>query len=534
MSNLFSAVELGKNALLSMQEVFQIVGNNMANVNTKGYSRQIAVLESVAPEVLGSRSSGRGVTLADIYAVRSQFVDNQIIDTQQTASKYETIHDILSQVESLFNESSSLGLSDNLTDFFTCWSDVANDPTETASRNSLISSAQTLTANIGSAYQSLVDQQAITNEAIPDIVTEINTKASEIARLNGQIATAENMGNTPNDLIDQRTQLIKDLSEQVGVNVYYDQENNSATVEVAGRTLISYTTAYDVRAQRNAANSNYYDILMEGSTDVVNDDITNGKLAGMLETRDALVPEYERLLDNLSYWLGSSVNAVHSAGYALDGTTTGTDFFTAFTPSFTAGAGTVDSAGTTLTFSDGISDTLHVGNVVQIGAEQRVITSITDSTHAETDTAFTAVAGAAWQVQNNYGAAANLGVNALLIDNPELIAAADTANAEGDNGTALAIAALMDSDTVAGIWTTHEYVNQLLVQIGNDTRSAEYEMDSNADVLTTLQNTRDEISGVSLDEEAANLMKYEKTYQAMAQYLSVINDLTDVLISIGG
>ncbi len=534
MQNLFSAIELGKNTLLAQQQIFQMIGQNIANVNTPGYSRQVAILENVAGDLTSPISTGRGMDITRIFAVRSQFVDAQIVERRQETRKHETLHDILSQVETLFDESTGLGLSDALTDFFAKWSDVADTPTSVATRNSLVSSAQQLASGMQNAYLRLFDQREIANAQVADAIAEINGLAAEIADLNREIAAAENLATPANDLIDRRTQRIKELSDLVGINVYYNAETHSATVEVAGRPLVSYATVYPMDVVRNPANANFYEVTMTGSAAPVTGDIRGGRLEGLLQARDTELPDYLRRLDNLAYWLNSSVNAVHNGGYALDGVTTGLDFFVDFTPAFDAGPGTVTSAGTTLTFSDDISAVLHVGDVIQVGAQQRVIVAVTDALHVETDTAFAPpAAAAAWQVQNNAGAAVSLEVNPNLVTNPELIAAADAANAEGNNGTALAIAALMDSRSVAGLWTGHDYLHTMFTQIGNDVRAAGYEQEANQAALTALENKRDEISGVSLDEEAATLMQFQKAYQAMAQFLGVVNGLTDTLIQLG-
>lgn len=534
MQNLFSAIELGKNSLLTQQQIFQIIGHNIANVNTDGYSRQVPVLESVAPEVTGVLSSGRGVSLAQIFASRSQFVDSQIVGRKQAASKYDTLNGILEQVEALFDESSSMGLSDNLTDFFQKWSDLANQPTDIPSRNSLVSSAQSLTENISNAYLRLTEQQQISDGSIANAIEEINSIAHEIAGLNEQISRSINMQSPANDLIDQRTQRIKELSNLIGINVYYDDVSSAATIEAAGRPLVNFTAVYELSVQRNPANNNYLDIYSQGSVAPINDDIRNGKIDALLQIRDTLLPDYKRQLDNLAYSLGSTVNAVHNGGYALDGVTTGLDFFNDFTPAMVNGPGNVTSIGTNLTFSQDITQRLHVGDLIQVGAQQRTIVSITDGTHAVTDAAFLPVAAAAaWQVQDNTDAAVNLQVAANIIANPNLVAAADAANAAGNNGTALDIAALMNGQQVSGMWSYHDYLHSLFVDLGNDTRASKFELDANNSTLNYLENKRDEISAVSLDEETANLMQFQKSYQAMAQFFSLVNGLADVLLQLG-
>ncbi|MCP5102919.1 MAG: hypothetical protein GY950_06060, partial [bacterium] len=157
--NLFSALELGKNSILAQQQVFQVIGHNMANVNTPGYSRQVVDLENIRPSVIGLKQGGRGVELTGVRSIRDRFIDNQIIDRKQYEGYYDTLSGITATVESLFDESHGLGLSNSMTNFFNAWADVANNPTDIPTRNSLVAKAQSFSLSMRNAYQRLTDQQ---------------------------------------------------------------------------------------------------------------------------------------------------------------------------------------------------------------------------------------------------------------------------------------------------------------------------------------------------------------------------------------
>ncbi len=479
MANLFSALELGKNSLLSIQQVFQIIGQNMANVNTNGYSRQVPILEAVAPEITGLKSAGRGVAVTQIFAYRSLLIDNQLTDSKRALGKFQAYEEYLSPVEAVFDESNQQGISDALSNFFKSWSDLANNPTNIPTRNALLNSAQGLSTKIGNAYLRLTDQQQAINLKIRDLVDRINSIGEEIAGLNQKIAQAENVGQPAHELIDRRTELIKELAEIAGATVYYDQKNFSATVEIGNQTFVSFATVNRVSVLENSSNFNYFDIYLEPNPNPINPQIKKGQLSALLDVRDNLIPEYKKQLDNLSYGLIESVNNLHNLGYGLDGTTTGIDFFVDFTPS-TPG--------------------------------------------------------------NYQGAALALEINPALIASPELIASADAPNSVGNNDIALQIANLVNSFNTLdannnGLFdydgTFHDYLHGLFARVGNDKRNATYELQSTRSVLNYLQSRRDSISGVSLDEEATSLMQFEKSYQAIAQFIGVVNSLTDVLIRIG-
>ncbi len=487
--NLYSALELGKNSLLAQQQIFQIIGHNIANVNTKGYTRQVGHMSPVAPPPGTTQlSSGRGVDLSHIFAVRSQFIDNQIIERSRNQGKYENLSQHLGSVEALFSEAGGLGVSSQLSRFFNNWGDLANNPTDLPTRRNLIDQTRAFTAHISNTYTRLTEQQEIQNESLNSTIQSINALGREIASLNEKISYAQGSGQSPNDLIDRRSLKVRELSELIGINVYPNSANGSLTIEIAGRTFVHANELNQLGLQRNPANDNYYDITIAqfGSTPLnITADIRGGRVEAALLVRDTYIPDYKRQLDNFSYGLIRQVNDLHAAGFALDGSTTGTDFFVDFVP-----AAPGDYRGVSLF----------------------------------------------------------LEINPALISNPELIAASGLvdpgpppAGAPGDNSNALALAALANADNVIDAdndgtfdyGTFHDYLHSLLSSIGNQTSLAKYEQEANQGMLLFLENRRDEISGVSLDEEAATLMQFEKSYQAMAQYLGLVNRLLDVLIQVG-
>jgi len=487
--NLYSALELGKNSLLAQQQVFQIIGHNIANVNTKGYTRQIAHMSQVAPPATGSQLvSGRGVDLSGIFAVRSQFIDNQIIERARYQGKFSNLNQHLSGIEALFSETAGRGIAGQLSRFFSNWSDLANNPTNIPTRQSLIDQSVSFAAQVRNTYTRLSEQQRIQDESLTSMVKQINTLGTEIASLNEKIGYSQGIGQDAHDLIDRRAGKVKELSELIGINVYPNTANSSLTIEIAGRTFINAADVNHLSLERNPANSNYFNVMIGqfGSPPLdITSGIRDGRLQAALLIRDDYIPEYKRQLDNFTYGLIRQVNDLHSSGFALDGTTTGIDFFVDFVPT-TPG----DYTGVSLFFE----------------------------------------------------------VNTALLTDPTLLAASGLVDpgpppvgAPGNNSNALALAALINADNVIDAdndgtfdyGSFHDYYHSLLSSIGNQTALTKYEQEANQGMLIFLENRRDEISGVSLDEEAATLMQFEKSYQAMAQYLGLVNRMLDVLIQVG-
>jgi flagellar hook-associated protein 1 FlgK len=622
MMNLFSAIELGKNSVLTQQQVLHIIGHNIANVNTEGYSRQVVDLENIRPSVIGVKEGGRGVNILGVRSIRDRFINNQIIERKQYTGYYGTLSGLMATVESLFDEAHGLGMSDGLTDFFNAWNDVANQPTHIPTRDSLISRAQSFSLAMRNNYQRLIDQQEINDSNIAVLVDEINTIADEIAELNEQIAYAEGAGAPASDLLDQRERRIRDLSEKIGINFYFEQANNSVTIEVAGQPLVSFNTVNHLSVQRNQYNSNYYDVYIDqygglpaanittlietgemgallhardgevvtgagtvtggglvsglrevdfsqahglsvgdlitvngetrsvvtvtSSTQVLVNDFTNPVAAGsMWQQRDGYIPAYKRQLDKLAAGLISNVNALHQQGYTLNSvTTTNQNFFR-----MTTGTIAVTSVvGNTVNFGGDVSTTLSVGDVITIGGETRLITSVTPggASSVTVNSPFTVGAGP-WQYANIQGAASYIEVDPNVEADSTLIAASGQPTqtapfAVGNNDIALQIAQLMDqnnpgvidtdNDGQADPGTFHEYLHSFYSEIGNAGNTANNELDANGSMLNYLENRRDSISAVSLDEEAANLMQFEKSFQALGTFMGTINRMLDVLMEI--
>lgn len=619
MMNLFSAIELGKNSIMTQQQVFSVIGHNIANVNTPGYSRQVVDLENVRPSVIGLKDGGRGVNLLGIRSIRDQFIDGQITERKQYEGFYNTMSGLMATVESLFDETAGLGLSDSMSNFFNAWGDVANNPTDMPTRNALVSKAQSFSLGMRNSYQRLTDQQEVIDANIGLLVDDINSITHEIAGLNEEIAYAEGSGNPANDLLDQRERKIRELADKIGINFYYEQANHSVTIEVAGRPLVSFNQVNDLSVQRNQYNSNYYDLYVDQygvpaydiTTQTVNGEmgaliiardgqtvngagtVSSGALNGTLRTltfsqphglsvgdlitingetrsvvsmpaddevvvedftnpvaansswqeRDGYIPEYKKDLNKLAAGLIQNVNDLHQGGYTLNGvTTTWQDFFQ-MSPA-TAGVTVTAVAGNTVTFNASVAGVFSVGDILTIDGETRLITTVAGNT-VQVNNAFVAALGANWEYANVQGAANSLQVDSNILTDATLIAASSQPTqaapfAVGNNDIARQIADLMDANNVVDTdndgtgdyGTFHEYLHSTFSEIGNTASTANYELDANGSMLTYLENKRDSISGVSLDEEAANLMQFEKSFQALAQFMGTVSQLTDVLMQI--
>ncbi len=619
--NLWSALNLGKTSINTQQQIFQVIGQNLANVNTPGYSKQYARLTPVTPTDFGQNTVGRGVSLKDIQSVRDPFINGQIVGAQKIKGKYDKLASSLRNVESIFDESKNMGLSDLMTDFFSAWSDLSNNPNNIAVRNNLISVSDNYIDTLHRSYNSLVDEQTIADSAIATKVEEVNSLADEIAELNKKITQSIGAGAPSSELRDLRENKLKEISKLIGTNIYPDANNESVTVEVAGRPLVTFDQVNHLSVQREATGAQYYNVLMEqfsATTVDITDQIKGGEIDALLETRDLYIPKYKDEMNTLVTGLVYNVNKIHQQGYALDGVTTGKNFFKMF-----EGEGQINTiAGTTLTFNGltgNISDDLKVGDIISVNGQTKMITGVTNPSQITIDSAFDPdISGSLphdWSFLNKENVAAVVEIDDEIKYDSTLIAASGEAlwngpgtldsitggvnltfssdisstlnvgdsivingqektivsitppsqievdsafnpvlsgfpinwsykngtGADSNNEIALQLAALSNSmdvvdkngDGVLDYGSFHEYLHNSLNEIGNDTAQAVHEAKSNEAMLTYLNNVRDSISGVSIDEETAELLKAEKAYQGIARFMGSVNQMMDILVQLG-
>ncbi len=478
MVGLFSSLELAKKSLMTHQFVFHVIGHNIANVNTPEYSRQRVELGVVRPFRLGERTVGVGVDVLGVHGVRDKYLEYQIQKEVQGRGEASYMSGSYKIIESIFQEQTDTGISKIMGNFFNSWNDLTVNPTGLPERSTVLNNGKVLADKIKEAYRRLKEQQAVENGDVSSMVKDINETGKEIAKLNMEIASGEAGGEEMNDLRDRRNKLLQDLGEKVGINVY-ENEMHQVTVEIASRPFIVGNNLNELSVQRNASNSNYYDIYINESGHVVNitNQIDGGAMKGLITMRDSRIPEYLTKLDNLAYGLITNVNNLHSGGFDLNGNT-GVNFFTPFVP-----------------------------------------TTPGDYT----------------------GAAALIEVNPAIASDPEAVAASSVAGEIGNNTVALQIADLerayntvdSDNDGTFDYGTFHDYYHQLVTSVGAEALNSYTRETAEGEIITNLQDRRSEVSSVSLDEESATLIQFQKAYQVMARFMGVVDKMTDIMINLG-
>jgi flagellar hook-associated protein 1 FlgK len=458
--DLFGSLSLAARALEAQRSGLDVVGQNIANVNTAGYSRRVVDISTIAPENAGGAE--RGADVVAIRALRDRLLDRRLLQDLPSEAREAAMAGSLSLVQSALGQSGS-SLDANLEAFFNAFANLAEDPASAVSRHEVQFQGDALASAFRSIAGRFEAERRDADRQIGGAVESVNRLAARIALQNRTLSTSP--PETALGVRDEQGLLIRQLSELIDLQVL-EHEDGSIDVSMAGgRALVVGGNVYELSADPRPVDG-YLELSANGA--VVTGQIAGGRLGGLLAVRDVNIPDYQSRLDVLAYETAQQVNALHAAGYDLDGAAGG-DFFS-FSPA--------------------------------------VVTSA--------------------------GAAAAIVLDATVAGDPRTIAAAGVTEA-GDNQNARAIAALRDARVLdGGTATLSEGWGQLVYGIGSDTMFAEDEQRSRQEVVRQIDALRDEVSGVSLDEEAMHLLKFQRAYEAIAHFFRTIDRSIDTLMAMAG
>jgi flagellar hook-associated protein 1 FlgK len=334
MSSTFSGLSTALNALMAQRAALTLTGQNIANANTVGYTRQRANLAAVAtPTQAGMMSSsaveqnGGGVTVGSITRLADAFVDARQRDAHSQASYATATSSALGQVEQILGEPSDTGLSTQLSAFWNAWHGVANAPDSAPARQALLSNAATVAGTLRSGRQAVDAAYTDTRQQLDALVSQVNTTAQNVADLNDKIRVANGSGNPANELIDQRDGLVLQLSELVGARST-PNDDGSVNVSVNGVGVVSGVHAISLAASGGTSvdSSATTPLTLTWSTGGAAG-FSTGTVGGVVDSLRQTYPDAAHGYDQVAATLASSVNALHQTGQDLDGNPTG-DFFT--------------------------------------------------------------------------------------------------------------------------------------------------------------------------------------------------------------
>ncbi|MCM3567021.1 flagellar hook-associated protein FlgK [Neobacillus mesonae] len=478
MTSTFHGIEVGKRALFAQQTALSTTGQNIANANTAGYTRQRANMQATNPISNPGMSSfqlGTGVDVNKIERLREDYLDVQYRGENKNIGYWEAKSDTLSKVEELMNEPSDNGLAHVMDEFWAGWDDLSKNPDSASARAVVRQKGIAVAETFNYMADSLNQVQDDLKLVIQTKQNEVNSIGSQISSLNAQISRLVANNYEPNDLYDQRDLLVDQLSKIVNVNVS-PSGNGMIDVSAAGESLVSGIKAESLNVSfgKNGDSEFVSGVTINGKQI----QLQSGELLGRIEsfgtTDGGTIPDIKEKLDLLAKNFAEQVNQVHKEGFYIKNNN---------------GTIEMDSAANISFFS---------------------------GTNAK-----------------------DLAVSSDILGSLDLIAAAkeeagSNSSSSGNGQNAQAIANIKSDGNVSFNGTTStlsDYYRNIIGQVGIDSQEAQ-RMQSNSEVIINqVENRRQSISGVSLDEEMANMIKYQQAYNAAARMVTTMDQCLDKVIN---
>jgi flagellar hook-associated protein 1 FlgK len=582
MTSPFFGLDIATRALRTAQTLVDIANQNVANANTPGYSRQTGDVRTTAPFPTPTRNAngtpgqlGTGVEVAAVRRARDGFLDYQVRNQLTSQGNWDVQRDALRQIEAVVNEPSANGLGAIMTKYWKGWQEVANSPSDSSVRVNLIEQGKAVASAFQSNVQLFQQQQRDLDQQVGLTVTDVNNYAQQIATINRQVAQVEGGGLRANDLRDQRDLLVDKLSSLVKVTAVESAEG-SLNIFVGNHQLVNRDQVSQLQAVTPAGQPFKQVQWMDGTPATIG----NGKLAGLVTSRDTLVAQSITDLNTLAGRVIDSVNALHRSGVGLDGQSgraffTGTDASTiAVNPLLTAsgGAGVLAAArmipatppATGFTFASGDSTNALALAQLQNAVAQRNLTAPgalapgqvvgpstvqgLDLSHATVNTTFTFTVVAGGPPNNvptvtvsngSTSAAATVTVgidpsgNQIMTVDASTMGVRMTVSAAAGTTQDAALTGFNGGTVVtqASPSTIGNQYSQIVARVGVASSTAQTQSANQEVLVNQLQRSRQQVSGVSLDEETTHLIQYQHAYQAAARVIGVVDSMLDTLIN---
>jgi flagellar hook-associated protein 1 len=619
-------------ALQAFQQAIEVTSNNVANASTPGYDEESIELETALPQDGGGFAIGSGVDVGGVQRAYSQAATTQLNTSQSSLSQLTSLQSYTSQIDNLFGTTAG-GLTTALQSYYSGWSAVADDPTSTPAREALLGNASALAANLNSTSSQLQEMNSDVNTRITADVNQINSIGTQISSLNTQIAQSSGSGQAPNQLLDQRDQLVSNLSQLVGATTTSNTDGSINVYLGNGQPLVLDQNTYQLSTVPNQFNASQLEVASTASDGAsISSSITSGDLGGLLAARTQAIDPALNQLGQIATAVAQSANTQQASGLDLNGQL-GSALFSVGAPVVTASSANTDATTASVTLSNlgaltsdnyllsyqggayTLTDATTGANIALTGAGTSTSPLSASSVGLSIVLSGTPASGDQFLVQPTAQAASTIGValtdpsglaaagaiqtsasdsntgsasigagTVLDPTNPNLLdtttiqfltpttysvngagsfaytsggsvdlngwqvqitgtpAAGDTftvqsnAGGTGDNTNALAAANQQTTGVLSnGTISASGAVGALISGAGALAQQVNTAQTAQTAVNTQATTNVQSISGVNLDEEAANLMQWQQAYQASAQALSVANGLfTTFMDSING
>lgn len=549
MSSIFGILNTGRQALNVQQNALATTSNNISNSGTDGYTRQRTVLETL---------SYGGVTVAGVQRMRDEFVTARLLSSNGNLGSSSTQSTALQQLETAVGESDDSGLTLALQNFFDALQDLSASPDGTSERESFLARATQLIASFDNVSGQVSDLRDQLDSQVKQQVAQVNTLTAQIAELNGKIGAQDQTLETDsstglNSLLDQRDKLIDELSSIIPVRVVANS-NGVSTLFCGSLALVEGASVTKLQLSPDASNNGYSDVVVDdigGQRSIADDLSAGGSLGALIGVRDGEALDVINQVDQLAATLARDFNLVHSSGCGLDGQT-GNDLFTGLSATATFSS---FNRGTLTGVSGQILDpsalTFDNYRVSFTSASQYDVVDTTTGQTVSTGNAWSAgdtidvggmrltlsggtpATGDTFDINAYSGMSGRIDLNAT-VENDSRALAAGLSSAAGDNENILAMIALGSGDTMGNppAQTYAEFYSNMRVSLGTQVNIAKSSQEQEEITQQQLESLSESTSGVSLDEEATNIIQFQRAYQAASKVISVTDEMLQTVLGL--
>ena len=478
MSSAFRGLGIALSAISAQQRALDVIGHNISNVNTPGYTRQIVNQSSIKPQngtKFGTGLTaqyGMGVDVQEIKSLRDEFLDKKLNREYRDLGYWNGTVQSVTELENLFNDTSEEGLQTAMDNYWNSWEQLSKPNGGITARALVKENAIAFIDTVKYMDSTLTNFRRNKDTEIKESIGNINGMAKKISELNKEIQKVELYGVVASDIRDQRNLLIKDLSTQANIQVL-NTNDNTVNISLDGRMLVEHTRYDEIMAVPDDNNTGYCKLTWKSDNSDAN--FTGGTIKSTIEARDELVKGFRDKVDELVKAMAAEVNIIHNKGFGVGDSVHRSMF---------------------INTSDGSSVGINLGNI---------------------------------------------GFNPELNDFDNIAAGLNAPpNNNEDNRIALEISTLRQKSVFSDVYeanpanakfTFDEFYRNIVTDIGMVGADAITTADSQKILIDQLEYKRKSVSSVSLDEELSNLMRYEHSYNAASRMVNVMDEMLDIIIS---
>ena len=474
MKNATSLLNIGHSGLIAARKRLATSGHNISNANTEGFSRQRAPQETTTPLGQGDIIIGTGTRIARVERMHDKYLEKRLGDSITEHSFYQERGHQLAEVEKIFNEIDIAGFTSLLNKFFNSFRELSKQPDNQALKTIIRENARQLTRGFQKIKKELNQMQFSMDQKVLGSIDDINLLMHQIAKLNIKITQIEGEGGESGDLRDQRDLKIRELSQFLELNVYEDNQGQYTVNAIGVGSLVSSGHVQELSGQKSSDSQSYIPggaevYFKDRPSHAISGRLSRGKLRGILDARDTELKSLQKRIDDLAFVLVNSVNTIHRKGFSYQG--------------------------------HGLQELSGIDFFAPLSS--------------------------------SYEAAEHFKLSDYIERDEQNIATAQQRGSPGDNRVALAIAGLQYAKLLDnGMSTLEDFYLKGIGKVGAETRASRVNEEQSLGILAQNKALRERVAGVSLDEETADMIRFQHAFDASARVMSVADEMFKTVLGI--